>query len=259
MLGAFREFQSHLVQPFVYFSFSMKWLFVFLCLGIAAQAVEIGDTYDQVIAERGQPKSQMVAGQKRILTYSDGSIQLQDNVVVSFKLTNPSSPKQTSKPRDAVPPKQPPASAAEPASPKQIRPSQQEIAALRNKQLSAINRVKAIVNQPVKSFRRTDKMKVSIVQPGWFPEGAVTPDFKKVDVRSTQETTYDRFEYVTSDLNPDVAFRGRDIEFNAMTKYFYADRALPKKRLTQAEMQEINRLYRVIGECEQQLRAAEEL
>jgi hypothetical protein len=38
-----------------------------------------------------------------------------------------------------------------------------------------------------------------------------------------------------------------------MTKYFYEDRSLPKKKLTEAEMLEINRLYRVIGQCEQQL------
>ena len=46
---------------------------------------------------------------------------------------------------------------------------------------------------------------------------------------------------------------GRELEFNAMTKYFYVDRTLPKKRLTEAEMLEINRLYRVIGSTEQKL------
>jgi hypothetical protein len=34
-----------------------------------------------------------------------------------------------------------------------------------------------------------------------------------------------------------------------MTKYFYLDRTLPKKKLTEAEMLEINKLYRVIGQC----------
>jgi hypothetical protein len=43
------------------------------------------------------------------------------------------------------------------------------------------------------------------------------------------------------------------LEFNAMTKYFYTDRSLPKKKLTEAEMVEINRLYEIIGRCEQQL------
>ena len=38
-----------------------------------------------------------------------------------------------------------------------------------------------------------------------------------------------------------------------MTKYFYTDRSVPKKKLTETEMLEINRLYRIIGRCEQQL------
>ncbi len=31
------------------------------------------------------------------------------------------------------------------------------------------------------------------------------------------------------------------------------DRSLPKKKLTEDEMREINHLYRIIGQCEQQL------
>jgi hypothetical protein len=54
--------------------------------------------------------------------------------------------------------------------------------------------------------------------------------------------------YVTSDLNPGVVFIGSELEFNAATKFFYLDRSLPKKRLTEAEMLEINRLYRIIGQ-----------
>ncbi|HTL99312.1 MAG TPA: hypothetical protein VL181_10960, partial [Holophagaceae bacterium] len=34
---------------------------------------------------------------------------------------------------------------------------------------------------------------------------------------------------------------------NPMTKWAYTDRTLPKKRLTDAEMMEVNRLYRIIG------------
>jgi hypothetical protein len=48
-------------------------------------------------------------------------------------------------------------------------------------------------------------------------------------------------------------FRGKDLEFNSETKFFYTDRSLPKKRLTEAEMIEINRLYRIIGAREQDL------
>ena len=74
-----------------------------------------------------------------------------------------------------------------------------------------------------------------------------------MDVRITQEKIYDKYGYVSSDLNPGVAFVGRELEFNAMTKYFYLDRSLPKKKLTEPEMLEINRLYRIIGHCEQEL------
>jgi len=42
-------------------------------------------------------------------------------------------------------------------------------------------------------------------------------------------------------------FIGDELEFNSMTKYFYTDRTLPKKRLSDAEMNEINDLYRAIG------------
>jgi hypothetical protein len=53
-----------------------------------------------------------------------------------------------------------------------------------------------------------------------------------------------------------VVFVGSEIEFNSMTKYFYVDRSLPKKKLTEAEMVEINDLYRVIGKCEDKLKPA---
>lgn len=58
---------------------------------------------------------------------------------------------------------------------------------------------------------------------------------------------------MTSDLNPSDMFRGHDVEFNAMTKYFYVDRTTPKKRLSEAEMLEINRLYRGIAQAQQAL------
>ena len=82
--------------------------------------------------------------------------------------------------------------------------------------------------------------------PGWFHDGAAKPDFGAVDVRATQEFPYHGFVYVTSDLNPTEMFVASELEFNAMTKYFYADRTLPKKRLSKAEMDEINGLYRAM-------------
>ena len=117
----------------------------------------------------------------------------------------------------------------------------------------AISQVKEIVNQLVTAVPRTPDMQVSTYHPGWFDPGAEEPDFSSADVRTTQKFIYDQYEYVTSDLNPGVVFISHELEFNELTKYFYTDRTVPKKRLTEDEMLEINRLYRVIGKCEQQL------
>jgi hypothetical protein len=103
------------------------------------------------------------------------------------------------------------------------------------------------------SLARSEGMQVATYQPGWFHEGASKPNFNTVDVRTTRETPYDQHQYVTSDLNPDIVFIGSELEFNPMTKYFYTDRSLPKKKLSEADMIEINRLYRIIGRCETQL------
>jgi hypothetical protein len=122
---------------------------------------------------------------------------------------------------------------------------------------SAIHQVEKIVNQTVPAYRRAEGMQVGKFSPGWFHEGAIKPDFNHVDVRTSRETTeYEKSEYCTSDLNPGLVWRGRDLEFNSMTKYFYTNRTFPKKKLTEAEMLEINRLYRIIGNCEKQLNPA---
>ena len=118
---------------------------------------------------------------------------------------------------------------------------------------SAIEAVKRIVNQPVASFPRSPDMKVATYAPGWFHDGAIKPNFNTVDVRRTRESSYDGKGWVTSDISPNIVYRGDDLEFNSMTKYFYTDRTVPKKKLTEAEMLEINRLYRIIGRCEQEL------
>jgi hypothetical protein len=74
-----------------------------------------------------------------------------------------------------------------------------------------------------------------------------------VDVRKTQGLDYAGSPYVTSDLNHGVVFIGSELEFNPMTKFFYTDRSLPKKKLTETEMVEINRQYRIIGHCNTEL------
>ncbi len=117
----------------------------------------------------------------------------------------------------------------------------------------AIARVREIVNQPVTALTRTPEIETATYSPGWFHEGAEKPDFNRVDVRTTQQLSYGQHKYVTSDLNPGVVFLGNELEFNPMTKYFYTERSLPKKKLTEAEMLEINRLYRIIGHDEEEL------
>jgi hypothetical protein len=118
---------------------------------------------------------------------------------------------------------------------------------------AAIHQVEKIVNQPVTAYRAAPDTQFSVFKEGWFHPGAMKPDFDKVDVRQTQETPYAKYPLVSSDLNPGIVFVGSQLEFNSMTKYFYTNRTLPKKKLTDAEMQEINRLYRIIGRCEHQL------
>jgi hypothetical protein len=121
----------------------------------------------------------------------------------------------------------------------------------------AIARVKEIVNQPVEGLPRKSGMSVATASPGWFRPGAVKPDFNKVDIRNTQEFPYEQYEYVTSDPNPNIVYSGPELEFNPMTKYFYTDRTTPKKKLNESEMLEINRLYRIIGQDEDQLAGAQ--
>lgn len=117
--------------------------------------------------------------------------------------------------------------------------------ALNAKTGEATRRVVEIVNQPVTHLPRTPQ--AGLFSPGWFHPGAIKPDFNRVDVRTSQEFPYAGYGYVTSDLNPSEMFVADELEFNAMTKYFYTDRTVPKKKLSEAEMVEINDLYRVIG------------
>jgi hypothetical protein len=231
----------------------MKFLLVWLITVVSAFATQVGDTYEQVVAERGKPKSQAAVGANRILNYPEGAIHLKDNAVVLIKLPNP-----TAKKNETPPPSPASTPALEtPAEPPitDLKDTEVSIPVLENQRLSASNRVKRIINQPVKSHRVTDSMKVSVYSSGWFHDGALTPDFNNVDVRKTRELAYDAYEYVSSNLDPKIAFVGRELEFNPMTKYFYVDRTVPKKKLSEDEMVEVNRLYRIIGKCDAKLKA----
>jgi hypothetical protein len=121
-----------------------------------------------------------------------------------------------------------------------------EIATLQLQLTNAWLQVDAIVNQLVPAYRYDPNDRVSIYSPGWFDPGAMTPDFNNVDVRKSQQLIYTA-QWVSSDISPTMMFRGSDLEFNAMTKMFYTNRDLPKKKLTEAEMVQINSLYRIIG------------
>ena len=116
----------------------------------------------------------------------------------------------------------------------------------------AMTKVRAIVNQPVTQlpFQPGMESEMATYPEGWFHAGAIRPKFSIVDVRKTAEYNYAKEKYVTSSLNPGVVFLGNELEFNSQTKFFYTDRSLPKKKLTEEEMVEINRLYRIIGQDE---------
>jgi hypothetical protein len=116
-----------------------------------------------------------------------------------------------------------------------------------------MDKVRQIVNQPVPSNPQTEDMEVSVYQGGWFHPGAMTPDYKNADVTKTQDLNYAHSTYVSSTINPGTVWLGRDLEFNSQLKFFYTDRSVPKKKLTLAEMQEINQLYRTIADCEDKI------
>ena len=123
------------------------------------------------------------------------------------------------------------------------------IAQLDAEAAAAKQRVIEIVNQPITHLARTDE--AGEFSPGWFHPGAIKPDFNKVDIRQSRIFPYKGYRYVTSNLNPREMFIAAELEFNPMTKYFYTDRTLPKRELSEDEMLEVNRLYRIIGRDEQ--------
>jgi hypothetical protein len=203
----------------------------------AALGTNVGDTYQQVIAEKGEPRSQIEAGSVRVLNYPDANIRIRDNLVISVRIIAAPTPQPS-----------PPS-----PTPTPVLSPQAQIIALKRQMNDAVNRVQIIVNQPVAPVQRTPEMRVEMFGPPWFHPGAAKPDFNNVDIRTTQETPYDRYQYVSTELNPGLAWEGSELEFNSNTKMFYTDRSVPKKKLTEEEMLEINRLYRIMGRCEQQL------
>jgi hypothetical protein len=217
----------------------------------AAMGSAVGDSYDKVIADDGQPTSHLEAGAVKILEYPQFTIKLRNDVVVSITGTSPSQGGSGGAPLPAGP-------ALKAYSDEEVAamPAADQAAALQALIKRAVDRVIAIVNQPVPKVPLTPSLNAGLWSPGWFHPGAITPNFDTVDVRKTQDTAqYSKYPYVTSNLNPTAAFPGNQVEFNPMTKLFYQDRTLPKKRLSEREMVEINSLYRVIGKSKAQLAA----
>jgi thiol:disulfide interchange protein len=57
-----------------------------LAAATSAFAVTVGDSFDKVIQEKGQPAGIITAGPVRILTYADAVIKVRDDAVVSVKV-----------------------------------------------------------------------------------------------------------------------------------------------------------------------------
>jgi hypothetical protein len=213
---------------------------LFLAASVA-RGVSVGDTYQQVIAEKGNPKSTLSAGSMSMLSYPDLMIKVKDGLVVSVTAVV-AVPAPTRPPGDPTPTPISPTAANVP-----------RIYALANQVNAAVARVVAIVNQPINHLQRRPEMKIMLFRPPWFNPVTLRPDFGSVDITPFQEIPYAQYQYVSSTMNPDEAFIGAELEFNSMTKYFYTDLTIPKKRLTRDEMSEINGLYHIIGQCELQL------
>lgn len=215
---------------------------ILLTLAARVLGSEVGDTYEKVVAEKGAPIGQIQAGSVRILSYSDVTIRIRDDVVVSIKAAPPPTPTPTLKPTTVPTP----------------LVSADKVAAAKRDLMDAETKVREIINQPVPAVARMPNMNITWFGDAWFHPGATKPDFNTVDIRKTQDTaTYSKFEYVSSNMTPTIAFPGSEVEFNSMTKFFYDDRTLPKKRLSEAEMIEVNRLYRIIGKCTAELDSLE--
>jgi hypothetical protein len=245
-----RECQTDI--PLSFIGTAPRLLFALALMAAAgAMGSAVGDSYDKVIADDGQPANRLEAGVVRILEYPNFTIKLRNAVVVSITPTSPSKGGSGGAPLPSGP-------ALRPYSDEEVAamPAADQAAALQALIKRAVDRVIAIVNQPVPKVPLTPALNAGVWPQGWFHPGAITPNFDTVDVRKTQDAAqYSKYPYITSNLNPSVAFPGNEVEFNPMTKLFYQDRTLPKKRLSEREMVEINSLYRVIGKSKAQLAA----
>jgi hypothetical protein len=202
-----------------------------------------GETFDQVIAEKGQPASQMAVGTRRILNYPDAVVKLDGDVVVSFRSVDRPTP--TPAPGFARPVQRPFTG----AQPPDAGPMPTSLSEARRKLETALANAREIINQPVPSVPVTPQMLKNSEQhlDGWMYLPAQTPAFMFAHVEDTQALDTWGAEWVTCNLTPGLAFRAKDLETNAQTRFFYMDLTLPKKRLSAEEMAQLDVIYHQIG------------
>ena len=109
-------------------------------------------------------------------------------------------------------------------------------------------RVAAIVNQPVKQTPETPGMHSGHWE-YWFHPGATKPDFNTVDIRTTQETPFAKFTYVTLRPEPGhrIFWRRPRVQFDDQI-FLYGP--LPAKKETDGERRcwKSTGFYRIIGQ-----------
>ncbi|HEY1792876.1 MAG TPA: hypothetical protein VGG34_08150 [Opitutaceae bacterium] len=215
-------------------------LSLFVMSASAVMAVNVGDSMEKVIAEKGRPRSTIDAGSVKILSYTDVVIKVRDDLVVSIRPA-------AAAPKAAAP--APPPAVAVPQGPAPLVPPAAGIDEVKAMLDQAVARVVEIVNQEVPHEERGSRQ-----APEWhYHDGAERPDFAHVDVRAFQELRPADPALITWRGHDDWVWNSSDLEFNSKLKYFYRDRTLPTKRLTQEEMVEINAEYRRIAACEARL------
>lgn len=110
----------------------------------ATYAAKVGDSLEQVLAEKGAPKSQVAAGTNRILTYADVTLKLKDNVVVSMTANGAPAPTKPNAPAASA---MGDTTVAAPAAADKAA----AIADVQRRLRGAVRMVENIVNQPVET------------------------------------------------------------------------------------------------------------
>lgn len=217
--------------------------FCFFISAATACAAQIGQTYHQILEKYGQPWGRIEAGSIRILRYPRQTIKLKDNQVIEVSAIAPSAVRDRAQ------------TTAQGIGSSALA-AHLEIAAIRLKRARTEDRIRTLVNQPPPGVPRTVRMRVQTISGAWYPETATAPDYATADVRTSQQKNYDGRGYLATGSNPGLAYFGDELEFNPVLNYFYVDRSVPKRKLTSAEMDQINGLFREIADCDKRLKSS---